>query len=96
MKYSDVLKNKSQPVILIHPNNSNQSDSSTEAEILRNVDPGQENLRLTKIKPVKDGGILISCGNKADNKESKAKFEQKMSAEYKVKEVFFKRFAWLV
>ncbi|KAG5863010.1 hypothetical protein JTB14_019260 [Gonioctena quinquepunctata] len=63
MKYSDLLIDKSQPVISIHPNNSTQSSSSTEAEILRNVDPGQENLKLTKVKPVKDGGILISCGS---------------------------------
>ncbi|CAG9818858.1 unnamed protein product [Phaedon cochleariae] len=87
MKYSDVVKDKSQPVILIHHNNSNQSSSSTKAEILRNVDPVQENLQLTKVKHVKDGGILISCGSRADNEKLKVRLKEKMSAEYKVKEV---------
>ncbi|CAH1115829.1 unnamed protein product, partial [Psylliodes chrysocephalus] len=44
-KYSDVQKDKSQPGILIRPNNSEQEHNQTKADILNSTDPRQENLQ---------------------------------------------------
>lgn len=83
-KYSDVLKDKSQAVILVQPKH-NQNPSTTKADILHNINPLEENLRLSKIKPVKDGGFVIGCSNKDDNEKVLKMVQQKMSSSYDVK-----------
>lgn len=87
LKYSDVLKDKSQPAVVIHPKNSNQPQSKTKADILRNINPLEENMQLAKIKNIKDGGILISCKTKAENDKLKSIVQQRMSGGYNVREV---------
>lgn len=86
-KYSDVLKDKSQPVVIVRPKDCNQSPHHTKADILRNVNPCQENFQLAKVRDVKDGGVLIACRDKADNEKLKSMIEQKMSDNYSVNEV---------
>ncbi|CAG9819115.1 unnamed protein product [Phaedon cochleariae] len=87
LKYSDVLKDKSQPAIIIRPKSTNQTITQTKSEILRNIDPTAEQFQLAKVKSVKDGGILIGCKNKADNEKLMQMVKQKMSNSYDVKEL---------
>ncbi|CAH1114667.1 unnamed protein product [Psylliodes chrysocephalus] len=87
LRYSDVLKDKSQPVIIIQPKDDSQSHSHTKADILRNINPCQESIQLAKVKTVRDGGILIACKSKSDNEKVKSIVQQKMAEGYSVKEV---------
>lgn len=87
LKYSDVLKDKSQPVILIRPKDNKQLHSQTKADILTNINPCEENVQLTKVVNAKDGGIIIACKNKDDNEKLKALARRKMSGGYNVKEI---------
>lgn len=85
--YAEAMKDKSKPVIVIHPKNNSQSATITKADILRNVDPSVEHVQLDKVRTVKDGGIMIGCKNIADNNKLMSIIQQKMSDTYDVKEV---------
>lgn len=86
-KYSDVLKSRAQPAIIVYPKNSEQPIAKSKAEILNNISLSEENIQLAKVKNVKDGGILISCKGKDQNDKIKSVIEQKMSHTYITKEV---------
>lgn len=87
LKYSEVLKDRSQPAVIVHPKDGTQSHIKTKADILCNINPLNSPMQLTKVKTVKDGGVLISCRNKDDNEKLKSIVQQKMSDAYHVKEV---------
>lgn len=84
--YSDVLKNKSQPAIIIRPKNQDQSIAQTKADINNKINPIDVNIKLSKVKNVKNGGVLIGCRDKEDNEKLKNIAEAKLSDSYVVKE----------
>lgn len=86
-KYSDVLKDRSQPAIIIRPKQNNHSLLQTKSDILRNLNPTTENLQLSKIKSIKDGGLLIGCRNQEDNKKIKNIIQTNLADTYSVREV---------
>ncbi|KAK9879967.1 hypothetical protein WA026_016661 [Henosepilachna vigintioctopunctata] len=83
-KYSDVLKDKSQPAVIIRPRKNDQPLVQTKSDILRHLNPTSENLQLTKVKTVKDGGLLIACH---DNSKVKQIIEGELADTYEIKEV---------
>nr|CAI5848398.1 unnamed protein product [Callosobruchus analis] len=86
-RYSDVLRNKTQPAIVIRPKNANQSVVQTRSDILKSVDPVEANLHLGKVRDIKDGGLLVGCKSKADNLKLLSIAKQKLGNSYDIKEV---------
>nr|CAH7751110.1 unnamed protein product [Callosobruchus chinensis] len=86
-RYSDVLRNKTQPAIVIRPKNTNQSVAQTRSDILKSVDPVEANLQLGKVRDIKDGGLLVGCKSKADNLKLLSIAKQKLGNSYHIKEV---------
>ena len=66
-RYSDILKNNTQPASIIQPKNLEQPPSQTKSDILQQINPSQSNIQLSKVKNLKNGGILIGCKNREDN-----------------------------
>ncbi|VEN45057.1 unnamed protein product [Callosobruchus maculatus] len=86
-RYSDVLRNKTQPAVVIRPKNANQSVVQTRSDILKSVDPVEANLHLGKVRDIKDGGLLVGCKSKADNLKLLSIAKQKLGNSYDIKEV---------
>lgn len=86
-KYSDVLKNKTHPAVIIRPKNISQSVAQTKAEILQNVNPSQSLVQLAKVRNIKDGGLVVGCKTKDENERFKKLVEDKLSDKYEIKEV---------
>nr|CAI5855926.1 unnamed protein product [Callosobruchus analis] len=86
-RYSDVLRNKTQPAIVIRPKNANQSVVQTRSDILKSVDPVEANLHLGKVRDIKDGGLLVGYKSKADNLKLLSIAKQKLGNSYDIKEV---------
>nr|CAI5869051.1 unnamed protein product [Callosobruchus analis] len=53
-RYSEVLRNKTQPAIVIRPKNANQSVVQTRSDILKSVNPVEANLLLGKVRDIKE------------------------------------------
>lgn len=63
LKCFDILRYNSKAVILVQTRHD-QNPTTTEADIFINFNPLEANLRLSKMKPVKDDGVIIGCNNK--------------------------------
>lgn len=87
VKYSDVVRNKTQPAVIINPKDTSQSYSQTKSEIMRYVDPTSSDIQLSRVKTVKDGGILIGCSNKNGHEKLKEVIQQNLANTYEVREV---------
>lgn len=85
--YSDVIKNRTQPAVIIKPKNSSQSSATTKVDILQHVDPSQNNIQLSRVKNCRDGGVLISCNNSEGNEKFKTLVNEKLLNSYDIKEV---------
>lgn len=85
-RYSDVVKNKSQPAVIIRPKNQSQSNLQTKAEIKNKINPADVDIQLSKVKNIKNGGILIGCRNKDDNEKLKKIAVDRLSDQYEIKE----------
>lgn len=87
-KYADVLKNKAMPAVIIKPKNQEQNNSQTKTDILQNINPADTNIQITKIKNIRNGGVLIGCNSKDENNRFKKMAEEKLNSnEYEVTEV---------
>lgn len=86
-KYSDILKNKTTPAIVIKPKNTEQGTSQTKADVLQNVNPVHKNIQISKIKEIKNGGLLIGCKTKEENAKFKRIVEETLTDAYEVKEL---------
>ncbi|CAH2000545.1 unnamed protein product [Acanthoscelides obtectus] len=85
--YSDVLRNRTQPAIVIRPKNTNQSVTQTKTDILKSVDPFEANIHLGKVCDIKEGGIVLGCKSKADNLKLLSIATEMLGDSYVIKEV---------
>ncbi|CAH2011370.1 unnamed protein product [Acanthoscelides obtectus] len=83
--YSAITKGKS--AIIIKPKDATQNTQATKADMLHHVNPVAENLQLSGVKNVKNGGILIGCNSDDDNLKLKKIAAEKLSDKYEIKEV---------
>ncbi|CAH1984446.1 unnamed protein product [Acanthoscelides obtectus] len=86
-RYSDVLRNRTQPAIVIRPKNTNQSVTQTKTDILKSVDPVEANIHLGKVCDIKEGGIVLGYKSKADNLKLLSIAKEKLGDSYVIKEV---------
>ncbi|CAH1984156.1 unnamed protein product [Acanthoscelides obtectus] len=83
--YSAITKGKS--AIIIKPKDATQNTQATKADMLHHVNPVAENLQLSGVKNVKNGGILIGCNSDDDNLKLKKIAAEKLSDKYDIKVV---------
>lgn len=86
-RYSDVLKNKTHPAVIVKPKNTEQPITQTKSDVMRHINPIESNIQLSKVKSVKNGGFLIGCKNKEDNEKIKKMVEDKLSDSYEIQEI---------
>ncbi|CAH1982020.1 unnamed protein product [Acanthoscelides obtectus] len=84
VSYSSVLRKKTVPAVTIKPKEV-QDTLKTKTDILKNMNPVADDIHISKIKNVKDGGILIGCKNVEDNLKLDRIVQEKLS--YDVKKV---------
>lgn len=86
-KYSDILRSKSQPAVIIQPKKQDQPNAQTKSDINEKINPLASELRLSKVKNIKNGGMLIGCKSKADNDKFKKLAQETLADSYEVREV---------
>lgn len=84
--YADIVKNKTKPAVVIKPKNENQAVSQTKSDLMRNINPAEHDFHLTRVKHLKDGGILVGCRSGEENDKLKKLVEEKMANSYKIRE----------
>lgn len=83
--YAKIVNTKS--VVIVKPKNAEQNNIQTKRDIMENIDPVDLNIKVSQIKQVKDGGILISCDDSIGAKNFKDAAAEKLSAQYKISDV---------
>lgn len=86
-RYADIVKNKTEPAVLIVPKNSSQLPNQMKADILGNINPAENNLHLRKVQTTKDGGLVVGCQSKEENEKLVSMARDKLSDAYVVKEI---------
>ncbi|CAH1964379.1 unnamed protein product, partial [Acanthoscelides obtectus] len=86
ISYAIVLRNKTVPAVIIKPKEA-QDTSKTKTDILQNVNLVADEIHISKIKHVKDGGVLIGCKSDEGNLQLKKLVQEKMVGSYGVKDV---------
>ena len=86
-KYSDIIRDKSKPAIIIEPKGDGVNSERTKSEIAEKINPFDSGLRIAKVKSVKKGGVLVGCSTTDDNSRFKRIAEEKLSESYVIKEV---------
>lgn len=82
-RYSDMLKKSS---ILLLPKNSEQRNYTTKADLFHNINPLEENINVSKVKNVSNGGLIISCNSVEESLKFKKLATEKMTDKYEIKE----------
>lgn len=73
--------------ISVKPKNTDQTNLHTKLKIKESVNPVDNNIKLSQVKNLKDGGILIRCHDVNDLNKFKEVASKSLSEEYEVKEV---------
>nr|CAI5828984.1 unnamed protein product [Callosobruchus analis] len=85
-RYADVLKNTTIPAVIIEPE-SEQDAANTKSVIMQKINPVDSNLHISKIKQVKNGGILVGCKTSDDNERLRKLAQENLPTGYKVRTV---------
>ncbi|CAG9817709.1 unnamed protein product [Phaedon cochleariae] len=83
--YSSVLSNSSHSAILVKPKVS-QENNQTKSDIMHYLNTQDSNFSFSKVKHIKDGGLMISCETQEETTLFKEKAQEKLSATYEIKE----------
>lgn len=83
--YSTALKSKS--AVIIKPKNPNQKNYETKTDILHNIDPVESEINISSVKNIRDGGIVVGCGNETEVVKLKTLANSKLGERYEVKDV---------
>lgn len=74
-----VVKSKSSPV-LMRPKKV-QTTSSSKSDILQHNNSKASNIQLSRVKNLRDGGVLVGCRTPSETETFKKVAEQKLSEE---------------
>ncbi|KAJ3659460.1 hypothetical protein Zmor_011149 [Zophobas morio] len=85
--YSKILKDKTQPAVIIKPKNIIQTTTLTKSDIRDNINPLESQLSFTKIKNTQSGGVLIGFPSKEENDRFKKRATDKLGANYEIHEI---------
>lgn len=84
--YSDILSNNTQPAILIKPK-SEQTAVKTKIDVKENISTVDMQLSLSKVKSVKDGGVVVGFSSREENLRFKKAAKEKLSDNYEIREL---------
>lgn len=84
--YSDTLKNKTQPAILIKPK-VQQTTVKTKVDVKENINTVDMQLSLSKVKSVRNGGMVVGFSSKEDNNRFKKAADEKLGDKYEIVEL---------
>lgn len=84
--YSAVTK-KIGKSLIIKPKNENQAISLTKSEVFENIKHSDQNVPITKVKHINNGGILLTCDTDDGNAKLKKVVDENLSQNYKITEV---------
>ncbi|CAH1984698.1 unnamed protein product [Acanthoscelides obtectus] len=83
--YSSVAKGKS--AIIIQPKDTTQAVQTTKSDLLQYVDPVSENLHISGVKNIRNGGMLVGCSSDDDSRKLRQIAVEKLADKYEIKEV---------
>ena len=84
--YSSVICNSSHPAVIVKPKSA-QENKQTKSDILRNFNPINSDINISKIKHIKDGGLLVSCQTTEETQKFKQIAQEKLSNQYDVRKL---------
>lgn len=87
LNYAQIARNKAQPGVIIKPKDNKQECSKTKSDVVKEICPADSNIQLSKLRTVKEGGLLLGCKDINDNRKLKEMVQQRMSNSYDVMEV---------
>lgn len=79
---SKAKANKHEPVIIIKPKNSGQSNITTKEEVKKNFDPSK--LEISGLRNISKGGVVLECRNKDKINEVKEEVSKKLGENYDI------------
>lgn len=82
--YSTIAKK--QPSFVIMPKNK-QDLATTKNDMIKNINPVDSNINISKIKNIRNGGLVISCNNSDECDKFKELANTKLNKDYTIKEV---------
>jgi hypothetical protein len=85
--YSAIVKNKTDPAIIIKPKDSSQSSTITKSDLTKKVNPLDSQLHIRKVKDLGGGGVLVGCSSSEDHVRLKNIATEKLVENYVVSEV---------
>lgn len=81
--FRDAVVNSS---VLLLPKNKEQRNSATKSDLFHNINPLHENIKVSKVKNISNGGLSISCPSEDDLMKFKTLATDKLADKYDVKE----------
>lgn len=75
------------PSVIIRPKDKTQSAAATKADLLREVNPVTSGVSISRIKNIKDGGLVIGCPAGDSAARLRREAADKLSQKYSIKEV---------
>ena len=85
--HSQILKNKTQPAIIVKPKNTVQTATLTKSDIKANISPLESQLSLTKVKDTQSGGVSIGFSSKDEKQRFKERATAKLGVNYDIHEI---------
>lgn len=85
--FADKVREGPQPKIVVRPKNPNQEYLRTKSDILQNINPVDSNIKINKVKHIKNGGILLNCNNAQEANKFKKLAEEKLATSYDIHEL---------
>lgn len=79
--YAGVTARSVSQSIVIRPKKSSQPVAETKSDILKNIDPLNESVRVDKIRTIRNGGVVVGCQQATEFKKIAA---EKLSEKYDV------------
>lgn len=85
--YSQAVKNKNLPAVIIKPKNPTQTTEKTKEDLMRDINPVDADLQLAKVKSIRNGAMVISCRDKQDTEKLMELAEKNLSGTYEVRKI---------
>lgn len=82
--YASVASSSSQRSVIVKPKDSSQKNSKTKLDLVTGVDPVRSDIKIKSVKHIKNGGIVVSCGDAKDAGKFVQLAEEKLSSGYNV------------
>lgn len=85
--FSEIIKNKTKPAVIIEPKVPRQDAVQTKTDVTSSINPVDVDIKIAKVKNVRNGGILVGCSSNEENTRFKKYAEEKLADNYVIREV---------